>query len=73
MDSIHVVKEITLIVQKKKEPFSTLIQYCYKLGLVWKKCWKSIRNCCKLQLVFKVRPVPFEFKDHLLAMNHSQK
>ena len=26
-----------------------------------------------MQLVFKVRPVPFEFKDHLLAMNHSQK
>ena len=33
MDNMHVVKVITLTVEKKPQSFHTLVQYPYELGL----------------------------------------
>ena len=67
MDNIHVVKEITLTVEKKSlvlaPPYlgSMSLQTMTKL----KKPLRNILNCCKLQIAFKnkTRSGNFFFKD----------
>ena len=55
MDNMHVVKETTLIVEKK--PLVLVLPYIGSISLQirtkLKTSLKNILNCCKLQIVFK--------------------
>ena len=57
MDNIHIVKETTLTVEKK--PLVLVLPYLGSISLQTrtklKKSLKNILNCCKLQIVFKIR------------------
>ena len=67
MDNIHVVKEITLAVEKK--PLFLVFLYLsisLQTRTKLKKSLKNILNCCKLQIVFKNKISlgnNFHFKD----------
>ena len=70
MDNIHVVKEITLVVEKK--PPALVPPYLGSISLQTrtklKKSLKNILNCCKLQIVFKDKTRlgnNFHFKDQI--------
>ena len=70
MDSIHVVKETTLTVEKK--PLVLVLPYLGSITLQTrtklKKSSKNILNCCKLQIVFKSKTRlgnNFYFKDQI--------
>ena len=70
MDSIHVVKEITLTFEKK--PLIPALPYLGSISLQTriklKKSLKNILNCCKLKTVFKNKTRlgnNFHFKDRI--------
>ena len=70
MDNIHVVKEITLVVEKK--PPALVPPYLGSISLQTrtklKKSLKNILNCCKLHIVFKNQMGignNFHFKDQI--------
>ena len=70
MDSIHIIKETTVTVEKK--PFVQVLPYLgsisFQTRTKLKKSLKTILNCCKLQIVFEnstILDTNFHFKDRI--------